>query len=68
MEKRYIYADNAATTAVSDAVLAEMLPYFKEHYGNPSSIYALGRENERAIIDARARVAKCLGAQPNEIF
>lgn len=68
MEKRYIYADNAATTAVSDAVLEEMLPYFKEHYGNPSSIYALGRENERAIIDARARVAKCLGAQPNEIF
>ena len=68
MEKRYIYADNSATTAVSDAVLQEMLPYFQEHFGNPSSIYAKGRENERAIIDARARVAKCLGAQANEIF
>ena len=68
MEKRYIYADSSATTAVSDAVLQEMLPYFQEHFGNPSSIYAKGRENERAIIDARARVAKCLGAQANEIF
>lgn len=68
MEKRYIYADHAATTAVSDAVLQEMLPYFQEHYGNPSSIYAKGRENERAIMDARARIAACLGAQPNEIF
>lgn len=68
MEKRYIYADHAATTAVSDAVLQEMLPYFQEHFGNPSSIYAKGRENERAIMDARARIAKCFGAQPNEIF
>lgn len=68
MQKRNIYADHAATTAVSDAVLQEMLPYFQEHFGNPSSIYGRGRENERAIIDARARVAKCLGAQPNEIF
>ena len=68
MEKRYIYADHAATTAVSDAVLQEMLPYFQQHFGNPSSIYEKGRENERAIIGARARVAKCLGAQPNEIF
>ena len=68
MEKRYIYADHAATTAVSDAVLQEMLPYFQQHFGNPSSIYEKGRENERAIIDARARVAKCLGADPKEIF
>lgn len=68
METRKIYADHAATTAVSDAVLQEMLPYFQEHFGNPSSIYGKGRENERAIIDARARVAKCLGAKPNEIF
>ncbi len=68
MEKRYIYADHAATTAVSDEVLKEMLPYFQEHFGNPSSIYAKGRENERAIIDARARVAKCLNADPKEIY
>ncbi|MDE6087173.1 MAG: cysteine desulfurase NifS [Oscillospiraceae bacterium] len=68
MEKRYIYADHAATTAVSDEVLQEMLPYFQEHFGNPSSIYAKGRENERAILDARARVAACLNADPKEIF
>lgn len=68
MEKRYIYADHAATTAVSDEVLQEMLPYFQENFGNPSSIYAKGRENERAIIDARARVAVCLNADPKEIF
>lgn len=68
MEKRYIYADHAATTAVSDEVLQEMLPYFQENFGNPSSIYAKGRENERAIIDARARVARCLGADAKEIF
>lgn len=68
MEKRIIYADHAATTAVSEPVLQAMLPYFQTNYGNPSSIYAKGRENERAIIDARARVAACLGADPKEIF
>ena len=68
MEKRYIYADHAATTAVSAEVLNEMLPYFQEHFGNPSSIYSKGRENERAILDARARVAKCLNADPKEIY
>lgn len=68
MEHRYIYADNAATTPVSDAVLEAMLPYFQTNYGNPSSIYAKGRENERAVMDARSRVAACLGAQPGEIF
>ena len=68
MEKRFIYADHSATTAVSDEVLQAMLPYFKENYGNPSSIYSKGRENERAIIDARMRIAKCLGADPKEIF
>ncbi|MDE5885803.1 MAG: cysteine desulfurase NifS [Oscillospiraceae bacterium] len=68
MEKRYIYADHAATTAVSDEVLQEMLPYFQQNFGNPSSIYAKGRENERAILDARARVAACLNADPKEIF
>ena len=67
METRQIYADHAATTAVSDEVLAAMMPYFQTNFGNPSSIYALGRENERAVLDARARVAACLGAQPSEI-
>lgn len=68
MSERRIYADHAATTAVSDEVLQEILPYFQEYFGNPSSIYGRGRENERAIIDARKRVANVLGAQPNEIF
>lgn len=68
MEKRMIYADHAATTAVSDAVLKEMLPYFQEHYGNPSSVYQKGRENERAVLSARTRVAKCLNAEPKEIY
>ena len=68
MEKRIIYADHAATTAVSDEVLQAMLPYFTQHYGNPSSIYRIGRENERAVLDARMRIAACLGADPKEIF
>lgn len=68
MEKRTVYADHAATTAVSDAVLQAMLPYFTQHYGNPSAVYCIGRGNERAVRDARARVARCLGAEPEEIF
>ncbi|WP_303789985.1 cysteine desulfurase NifS [Ruminococcus flavefaciens] len=68
MEKRYIYADNAATTAVSEEVLSAMLPYFRENYGNASSIYKLGRDAQRAIETAREKVAKALGAEPREIF
>lgn len=68
MKKRFIYADNAATTAVSENVLNAMLPYFRYEYGNPSSIYKLGRDNEQAVIDARNKVAKALGADPKEIF
>ena len=68
MEKRIIYADHAATTAVSEEVLQAMLPYFTQNFGNPSSIYRIGRENERAVLDARSRIAACLGAEPKEIF
>ncbi len=68
MEKRYIYADHAATTAVSPEVLAEMMPYFTEQYGNASSIYKMGREAHAALNEARARVAACLGAQAGEIY
>ena len=53
MEKRMIYADNAATTAVSDEVLEAMLPYFRENYGNASSIYKLGRDAQKAVETAR---------------
>lgn len=68
MEKRFIYADNAATTAVSDKVLEAMLPYFKTQFGNASSIYALGRNAQKAIEQSRAEVAKAIGAEPSEIY
>ncbi|SEH72814.1 cysteine desulfurase [Ruminococcus flavefaciens] len=68
MEKRFIYADNAATTAVSEEVLTAMLPYFREGYGNASSIYKLGRDAQKAVETAREKVAKALGAEPREIY
>lgn len=68
MEKRFIYADNAATTAVSEEVLSAMLPYFTSAYGNASSIYKLGRDAQRDVEIAREKVAKALGAEPREIF
>ena len=68
MEKRFVYADNAATTRVSQPVLDAMLPYFTEQYGNPSSIYELGRSAQQAVEDARAAVAAALHCEPCEIF
>ena len=68
MEKRFIYADNAATTCVSQKVLDAMLPYFTTAYGNPSSIYKLGRDAQRDVEAARVKVAKAIGADPNEKF
>jgi len=68
LEKRFIYADNAATTAVSEEVLSAMLPYFTSAYGNASSIYKLGRDAQRDVEIAREKVAKALGAEPREIF
>ena len=65
---RFVYADNAATTAVAKPVLEAMLPYFSEQYGNPSSIYSIGREAHAAVDTARQQVAKALGALPEEIF
>ncbi|PVD51301.1 cysteine desulfurase [Terrimonas sp.] len=67
MEKR-IYFDNAATTALSNDVLEAMLPYMREKFGNPSSIYSYGRESRLAIENARKSVAKILNAHPAEIF
>lgn len=63
----FVYADNAATTRVSDAVVAAMLPYFTEHYGNPSSTYPLGQEASAALIRARETIAACLGCLPSEL-
>lgn len=68
MEKRFVYADNAATTKVSQAALNAMLPYLTEYYGNASSIYSLGASSARAIITAREKIAKALNAKPNEIY
>ncbi len=67
MEKR-VYLDHAATTYTDGEVLKEMLPYFSEIYGNPSSIHSFGREVKKQIDIARSRVAKAIGAQPEEIF
>lgn len=68
MADRFIYADNSATTKVSDSVLQAMLPYLKNNFGNPSSIYKLGRDTERDIENARARIAAVFGCAPKEIF
>ena len=68
MEKRFIYADNAATTAVSEEVLSAMLPHFTKAYGNASSIYKLGRDAQADVEKAREKVAAALGADPKEIF
>ena len=65
---RTIYLDHAATTGVRPEALEEMLPYFSEKMGNPSSIYFLGQETKKAVDLARERVAKALGAEPSEIF
>lgn len=67
MERR-IYVDNAATTKVAPEVLEAMLPYFSEVYGNPSSIYAEGREAKKAVENAREQVATAIGAEPREIY
>ena len=68
MEKRFVYADNAATTRVKPEVFAKMIPYFTEHYGNPSSIYSIGRDSAVAILHAREKIAQCLNCDPNEII
>jgi cysteine desulfurase len=63
-----IYFDNAATTPLEPDVLKEMMPFFTEKFGNPSSIYSYGRETRSAIETARKSVAKNLNAHPAEIF
>lgn len=63
-----VYADNAATTQIAPQVLEAMLPYLKEQYGNPSTLYRLGRESKIAMEKARSQVAQVIGARPEEIF
>jgi len=62
------YFDHAATTYVKEAVLKEMIPFFNLEYGNPSSVYSIGRRAKRAIEDARHKVAKVINAKPKEIY
>ena len=68
MNNRIKYFDHAATTCVKEEVLKEMLPYFIIEYGNPSSIYSIGRKSKRAIEEARRRVAAAINAKPIEIY
>lgn len=63
-----VYLDNNATTQVSPEVVEEMLPYFHDLYGNPSSMHFFGGQVNRKVEDARERVASLLGAQPDEII
>jgi cysteine desulfurase len=67
MVTRDVYADNNATTKVDELVVQEMLPYFSELYGNPSSMHAFGGQVEQKMTTARERVAALINAQPTEI-
>lgn len=66
--ERKVYADNAATTAMSSTAIQAMLPYLDKVYGNPSSLYSLGQEAKEALEAARADIAACLGADAGEIY
>jgi len=68
MMSRFVYADNAATTKLSESALEAMLPWLSEGYGNPSSVYKLGRASRRALDGARDQLALALGAKPEEII
>lgn len=63
-----IYLDNAATTKVDDCVLQEMLPYFTEDYGNPSSVYSFSRKSADAVEHTREVIAQAINAKPEEIY
>jgi cysteine desulfurase len=63
-----VYLDNAATTAIDDRVIEAMLPFMRNHYGNPSSVHSHGREVRAAIERSRKKVAELLNASPSEIF
>jgi len=65
---RQVYLDYSATTPVKEEVLREMLPYFTDSFGNPSSLYTKGLESKEAVDRARAQVANLINATPKEIF
>jgi cysteine desulfurase len=68
VSKRFVYADNAATSPISPLILETMLPFLQEGYGNPSSIYTKGREAKAAMEDAREKIARAIGASPDEVY
>ena len=63
-----VYADNAATTKISNAALQAMMPAFETYYGNPSSLHSVGQEAKELLENARERIARCIGAEPREIY
>ena len=65
---RYIYVDNSSTTRLNESVLYKMLPYLKENYGNASTTYSLGKISRKAIEESRKKIAKCINANPEEIY
>ncbi|MGL4484943.1 MAG: cysteine desulfurase family protein, partial [Anaerovoracaceae bacterium] len=67
-KNKNIYLDYSATTPVKEEVLNEMLPYFTENFGNPSSLYEIGENSKNAISVARKQVADIIGAEASEIF
>lgn len=65
---KIIYLDNAGTTRVDDSVVKAMLPYFTEEYGNASSLHYVGQSAKEKLEQARAEIAQCISAKPNEIY
>ena len=68
MNKRTVYMDHSATTPVREEVVEAMLPFYRELFGNPSSVHAQGRTVRRALEEAREKTAQALGAEPGEIY
>lgn len=64
----FVYADNAATTCISQAARDAMMPYLTEKYGNPSSLYSFAQDVKEGLDEARKTVAECIGAEPKEIY
>ena len=66
--KHRIYADHAATTPLMPEALEAMLPFMKGNFGNPSSLHSWARKPREVVREARATIAECIGAEPEEIF
>ena len=63
-----VYADNAATTKISNTALQAMMPAFETYYGNPSSLHSVGQEAKEVLENARERMAACIGCEAREIY